>query len=584
LRLKDHDTFEIMARLRPDVSAEEAGQDLNFIYQQFLKTAAGLRPDAQTIHLESAAHGVRHSALASELRLLMAAVGLLLLIACANLANLMLARATNRQREIALRVSLGATRRRLTQQILIESLMIAFAGGVCGVFLAWQGGNFLDLTMGLGPVEFRLDRAPLLFVALITIATGFLSGLIPALRSSSALAMRSSARRRTFDGALVVVQIALSLILITGAGLLTRSLLKLLSTDVGFEQDQVLVAAAVPTFLGYEAGKELRLYETLLDRMNAVPGVESATLSRFRLFEGRWERPFSVSTKPATSSSPEAFWHPIGPRFFETMRIPKLLGREFLTSDREHAPRVAIVNEQLARTQFPGMNPLGGTIRAEDGDPYTIVGVVQNVKQISMREDPPRVAIYIPYTQTAPEMLGQINFEVRTSASPLSVVAGLRRAVHAVDPDLPLIDIETQADTIAGRMEDERVLAKLVSLFGIMALLLATVGLYGTMSYSLARRTSEIGIRMAVGATGRDVIRMVFRETFLLVFAGFVIGVPIALAGSRLLANRLFGVTSADPITFLFAAALLSAAAVIAALVPANRASRVDPLVALRWE
>ncbi len=355
LRLKDHDTFEIMARLKPDVSAQQASQELNLIYQQFLKTASGPRPDAQTIHLESAAHGEWHQTLAAELRLLMVAVGLLLLIACTNVANLMLARAANRQREIALRVSLGATRWRLTRQHLTESLIIAFAGGVCGLFLAWWGGNFLSLAMGLDPVEFKPDRALLSFTALITVATGFLSGLIPAVRSSSAgynlgFALRKAGPRRAFGSALVIVQIALSLILVFGASLLTRSLLKMLSTDVGFEREQVLVTAAIPTFLGYEGEKELRLYETLLDRMNAVPGVQSATLSRFKLFQGRWERPFTVSAKPATRSSPEAFWHPIGPRFFETMRIPKLLGREFLPSDTEHAPRVVIINEQLART------------------------------------------------------------------------------------------------------------------------------------------------------------------------------------------------------------------------------------------
>ncbi len=285
--------------------AQQASQDLNLIYQQFLKTASGPRPDAQTIHLESAAHGEWHQTLAAELRLLMVAVGLLLLIACANVANLMLARATNRQREIALRVSLGATRWRLIRQLLTESLIIAFAGGVCGLFLAWWGGNFLSLAMGLDPVEFKPDRALLSFTALITVATGFLSGLIPAVRSSSAgynlgFALRKAGPRRAFGSALVIVQIALSLILVFGASLLTRSLLKMLSTDVGFEREQVLVAAAIPTFLGYEGEKELRLYETLLDRMNAVPGVQSATLSRFKLFQGRWERPFTVSAKPAS--------------------------------------------------------------------------------------------------------------------------------------------------------------------------------------------------------------------------------------------------------------------------------------------
>jgi len=384
--------------------------------------------------------------------------------------------------------------------------------------------------------------------------------------------------------AMVVLQLALSLVLVVGAGLLARSLEKLLHTDVGFERERVLVAAASPTFLGYEGEKELRLYETLLDRMNAVPGVRSATLSRFRLFVGRWQRRFTMASQPATGESPEAFCHPIGPGFFDTMSIPLQLGREFSRGDNEHAPRVAIVNEAVVRSQMPGVNPLGRTLRFDEGDPYTIVGVVKSVKQISMREDPPRMAIYIPYTQTPSGMLGQITFEIRTSSNPASVIATLRKVVQAVDPDLALIDIGTQAETISERMDDERSLAQLVSLFGGMALLLAIVGLYGTVSYALARRTSEICIRMALGAAGRDVVRMVLRETFLLVAAGFVIGVPAALAGSRLIANRLFEIAPVDPVTFAIAAAALAAVAALSTFVPSYRASRVDPLVALRWE
>ena len=595
LRLKDHDTLEMMARLKPGVGADQAREDLNGIYRQFLATVPGRRPAAQSIYLESAAHGVRHQTLASELRLLMVAVGLLLLIACANVANLLLARATNRQREIAMRVSLGATRWRLARQLLTESVLLACASGLCGLFLAWWGGNLLLAAMGADPMDFKPDRAVLAFTLLVSLATGLLFGMIPAIRSSSAdlnlsLAMRQSAplgapgRILPIGNVLVVVQIALSLVLVVGAGLLTRSLQKLLSVDVGFEQNHVLVAAAIPTFLGYEGSQELRLYETLLSRMSAVPGVESVTLSRFLLLVGRWPRHFSVSAQAATAESPEAFCHPIGPRFFETMRIPKLLGREFLASDTERAQRVAIINEPVARTEFHNTSPLGRSIRFDQGDRYTIVGVVKDVKQISLREDPPRMAIYIPYTQTPPELLGQITFEIRTSGSPAAVAAGLRRAVHSVDPDLPLIGLDTQAQAIADRLSDERSLARLVSLFGVLALLLATVGLSGTVSYALARRTSEIGIRMAIGASSRDIVGMVLRETFLLVLAGFVIGVPVALAASRLIASRLFGIVPADPVTFVFAAAALALVALIAAYAPAHRASHVDPLVALRSE
>ncbi len=595
LRLKDHDTVEIMARLKPGVTAEHARQDLNSIYRQFIETAGGPRPEARSIYLESAAHGAQRKRLTSELQLLMTAVGLLLLIACANVANLMLARAANRQREVALRISLGATRWRVVRQLLTESLVIACIGGVSGLFFAWWGSNLLLATMGFNPIESKLDGVVLVFTALVSLATGVLVGLIPAIRSSSvsyslALAMRQSMPLRGFGSrlplgnALVIAQIALSLVLVIGAGLLTRSLQNMLSVDVGFERDHVLVADAIPTFLGYEGEKELRLYETLLYRLNAVPGVESATLSRFTLFVGRWPRHFSLSGKLATDEAPEAFCHPIGPRFFETMRIPKLLGREFSQNDNERAPRVAIINEAVARSQFPGVTPLGQTIRFESGEPYTVVGVVKSVKQISMREDPAPMAIYIPYTQTPPELLGQINFEIRTTRSAANMSASLRQAVRAVDPDLPLIDVQTQAAVIKDRMSDERSLAQLVTLFGGLALLLATVGLYGTISYALARRTSEIGIRMAVGASRRDVVDLVLRETFVLVLGGFAIGVPVAVAGARLLANRLFGVAPADPVTLAVAAAALAVVAAIAAFVPAHRASRVDPLVALRCE
>jgi predicted permease len=595
LRLKDHDTFEMMARLKPNVSAEQARQDLGQVYQQFLKTAPGSHSAADAIFLESAAHGVQRKRLTSELRLLMIAVGLLLLIACANVASLLLARASSRQREIALRVSLGATRWRVIQQLLTESLIIATAGGLCGMFIAWWGSNALLVAMSFDPIESKPDGLVLGFTALVSLATSLLFGLIPAIRSASmgynlALAMRQSGwlrapgRRLSLGHALVVVQIAMSLVLVVGAGLLTRSLQKLIQVNVGFERDRVVVAAAIPTFLGYEGAKELRLYGTLLERMNAVPGVESATLSRFRLFIGRWPRPFTASTQLAAEGSPQAFCHPIGPRFFETMRIPILQGREFSGADDERAPRVAVINEPVARTQFPNVSPLGRAIRFDQGDPYTVVGVVKDVKQISMREDPPRMAIYIPYTQTPAGMLGQINFEVRTSSSLASVAAGLRHAVHSVDPDLPLIDVQTQADAITERMNDERSLARLVSLFGGMALLLATVGLYGTMSYALARRTNEIGIRMAVGASRRNVADMVLRETLVLVLAGFALGLPAALAGARVIANRLFEITPADPVTLAFAAVALGVVAVVAALVPASRAARIDPLVALRCE
>lgn len=594
LRLKDHDTLEVMARLKTGVSAEQARQDLNQIYQQYLKSAPGPHPAAQSIFLDSAAHGVSRKWLASELRLLMIAVGLLLLIACANVANLLLTRAANRQREIAMRVSLGATRGRVVRQMLTESLVIAILGGICGLFLAWWASNLLLVTMGFDKSEWQPDGLVLTFTAAVSLVTALLFGLAPAIRSAAAghnlsLAMRSSTARTNgnvvpLSKALVVAQIGLSMVLLVGAGLLTRSLQKMQRVNVGFARDHVLVAAVAPTFLGYEGPRELRLYETLLDRIRAVPGVESATISRLRLLQGHWVRHFSPSAQVAQSESPEAFCHPIGTRFFETMRIPQLLGREFLASDTETAPRVAIINKQLAGNEFPGVNPLGRMIRFEQGDPYTVVGVVENTKQISTREESPRMAIYIPLTQTPADLMGQANLEIRTANTPDVVSAGLRQAVHSVDPDLALDDIEAEDAVITAGLADDRSFAQLVSAFSGLALLLATIGLYGTISFALTRRTQEIGLRMAVGASQSDVIQVIARETLLLVLTGFTAGVPVALAGTRLIANRLFGVTAGDPSILAFAAGVLAVTAVIAALVPAYRASRVDPLVALRWE
>jgi ABC-type antimicrobial peptide transport system permease subunit len=590
LALSDHDMFEVTGRLKPGADLEQATADLEVLYQDVLaqRGAPETSPEAdreardQQIELKPGLKG--HSVLGHadklEIRILFLVVGLVLLIAAVNVANLLLARGSARRMEIAVRVAMGAGRSRLIRQLLTESLLMAGLSGAAGWFFAkWSVGLLLSmLAFGSDsiPSDLSSDFRLLAFTGAVSILTGVLFGLAPALVATRVNlnpilkegSDRSLSGRSRLGKLLVVSQVALSLALLVSAGLLVRSVRRLHEVDLGFERDKVLTVVAYPVLIGYEPAKEMALYRTCLQEISAIPGVQAASLARY-----------SVG------------WGPIAPRFFETLGIALLEGREFTDADTELSPKVAIIDETMAKRAFPDGDPIGRSAPAEAlglsdlqaGTDIQVVGVVRNIKtSLRRRESDP--AVYIPYTQAPPRMLGQINFLVRTTSGPASMVSAIRDAVGSIDGDLPLVRFQTLTEYYKGSLNDERSLATFLGLFGALAMLLAAIGLYGTMSYAVGRRTRELGIRMALGAERRRILRMVLGETLSLFAVGAAIGIPLALAGSRLIASLLFGVTATDPVTIGTAVLVMFATAFVAGFVPALRASRIDPTVGLRYE
>jgi predicted permease len=611
LALKDHDTFAVMARLAPGVPAEQARQDLDLIYRRALTETAGavVSPQAaqeirqRAIQLAPGVRGTSNEGtdLGTQLPILLAVVGIVLLIACVNVANLQLARATARQKEIAVRLSIGAGRGRLVRQLLTESVLLGILGGALGLLLAGWGVGVLTavLSTGRSPIVFTFGANPrlLAFTAAVSLLTGVLFGLVPALSATrvdlspmfKGGAERSTPPpwRRRMAQSLVVSQMALSLALLVGAGLLIRTLQRLYSVDPGFEREKVLLTWVLPALNGYDEARESALYRELLARMNAMPGVQSATLSRYRLVTGRPYRDVWVrrSGSPADEGR-RVYCGVVGPRFFETMGITLLQGREFSSTDDAAAPRVAVISESLARAAFPGANAIGRQIGfdgSHTADDAQVIGVVRDLNR-RLVERSPEDAIYVPVSQAPPDSLGQMNLVLRTAARPASVTSALRSAVRSIDKDLPLEAVQTQAQEVDDYLGGRRALAQTLGFFGALALLLAAIGLYGTMSYAVGRRTREIGIRLALGAQRTDMLWMVLREASLQVVAGIAVGAVIALAAARLIASVLFGVGVTDPLTFAAAVLVMTATALAASYLPARRATRVDPMVSLRYE
>ncbi|HEY6291250.1 MAG TPA: ABC transporter permease [Terriglobia bacterium] len=609
LALKDHDTFEVMARLKSGVSPVQAQADLNVIYQQALMQAAGsgLSPlleqqiRAQKIELKSGSRGVGQPSdhFAVEIRILMGVVGVALLIASINVANLLLARAVARQKEIAVRLAIGASRGRVIRQLLSENALLAALGGGVGFLLAKWGVSALVTVLSLGGDAFPFDLKPdpriLAFTAGVSLLTGVLCGLVPALAATqidlnpilkgTEGAAESRPLRHSLGKSLVVSQVALSLALLIGAGLLIRTLRLVYTIDAGFERDKVMFAWVFPALNGYDHAREMNLYRELLEKVNRVPGVQSATLSRYRQFVARPEEDVWAQGSEATETR-EVYYNPVGPRFFRTMGIGLLLGRDFSAADTETAPKVAVVSESMARSFFPNQNPLGKRLGfngpASRGD-VQIVGVVKDT-QHHLLERRPLEAVYIPYTQAALDDYGQMNLVFRTAANPASVTAAIRQQVQSVDKDLPLRNVETPAADLDEYLGDHRSLATLLSFFGALALVLASLGLYGTTSYAVGRRTRELGIRMALGAQRKEMLWMVLRETLILAATGVAIGIPLAAVSRRLISSMLFGVSTTDPVTICVAVLVMLATASLAAYIPAHRATKIDPLAALRYE
>jgi len=612
--LRDHGSWwvQIMGRLKPGATVAGTRASLEGIFQQSAVEENKLaqaqdpapdheQPDVPMLRVGSGSQGLNDMRrdYAQPLTILVAVVGLVLLIACANVANLLLARGATRQKEMAVRLALGAGRWRLIRQMLTESVLLAMLGGAFGVLFANWGK---DLLLTLRPwgggeldLDLKLDPRVLGFTAAVSLLTGILFGVAPALRATRVEltpALKESARsviggsRLGLNKALVIVQVALSLVLLAGAGLFVRTLRNLNNVDSGFNAENVLLFRVSPRLSGYKTNQVAQLYEQMHGRIEAVPGVLRATISRHPLLSGSAAIDHVyIESRPAPGAKDYTYIQRVRSNFFETMEIPLVLGRGLSERDDERAQKVAVINQAMARKYFPNDDPIGkrfGFDSAQRSRDIEIVGVARDAKYTSLRDETPPT-VYFPYRQQASSM-GQMNFEVRTAGDPTALIPAIREAVSEVDKNVPLFDVKTQKQQAEQSLAQERLFATLSSFFGLLALVLVCIGLYGVMSYAVARRTNEIGIRMVLGATAPRVTRMVMRETMLLVVIGVVIGLGAALASTRLIEGMLFGLAPADPVTISFATLLMITVAALAGYLPARRASKVDPMVALRYE
>ena len=588
-----------IGRLQPNVSPERALAQLNPVYKQAVYGAIGQpKPDEKISELKlTPARGLEgvNQAYREPCAALMAMVGLVLLIACSNVAMLLIARNTNRQREFSVRMALGATRGALLRQLLAESFLMVGAGGVAAWFFAIVATRALaawaQLETSLGP-----DRTVLFFAMGISSAAAVIFGLAPlrsALKVPAGLAMKTSAaastqdRRKIRAGHLVVgLQVALCLMLLAGAGLLVRTLFNLENANLGLRAEGLVVfGVAQPQAVKSDADA-VQFYQTLLTRLRTLSSVESATVMQNRLGFG-WSNNTGVyvdGTVPNGKKFADLRWNPIGPDFFHVLDIPLLQGREFTDADSASSARVAVINQTFAKTYLKDTNPIGHKLALYgrvDKPNYTIVGVAADSKYTSTREDPIPMA-YLPFTQV--EGIASMQIELRTSGSPALVLNEARRIMKEFGSDIPLLQPISQQEQFAASFSDERMFARLSIFFGLLAALLVATGLYGAMAYRVSRRTAEIGVRMALGAQRRQMLWMVLRESLLICAAGVVVGLPAAIACARLLRSMLFNLTPGDPLTFLVALLGISLVTLTAAAIPARRASSVDPIVALRYE
>ena len=595
-------------RLKPGITAEKAQAAVNVVFQQGLAAYYGsvLTPEArkeflnQRLRVRPAATGASEirGQFAEPLTMLLVAAGLVLLIACANLGNLMLARATARTREISVRLALGAGRGRLIQQMLTESMVIALLGGIAGLAAAWMlRAGLLRLVPESVHLPATPDANALGFAFALTLATGLVLGLLPALRTMGVNApagLKEQGRGLTGSaawlraGKLVVVgQLALSLPLLVGAGLLLQTLHNLQQVNLGYQKERLLIVEVDAETAGYEPSRRLALLQRLLERVRSAPGVSAATYSNNGLFSGSDSRDQVVVegyTRTGDADRRSRYNH-VGPNYFSALGIPLLLGREITERDQPSSGKVCVINEAFAKLFFAGRNPLGmhvTQVYANQRNTFEVVGVARDSRGNNLRGDVEH-RYYVPASQPIFPQDGA-SFAIRTAAEPSSVIAGVRRAILAEDPNLPITVARPLGEIIDDRLVQERLLARLSMAFGVVALLLAAIGLYGVLSYGVARRTTEIGIRRALGAQHGSVIAMILRETALLLIAGLLVGIGLSAAGMRLITSRLYGLAPTDPLAFAAAFAVLAGVALVAAWFPAYRASRVDPLVALRHD
>jgi predicted permease len=599
--------LNMVGRLKPGVKIEQAQAGVNAELRQYLTARAGSQLDdekrlaIQNSYATLAPGGRGISGLrgfySQALSMLMVIVALVLLIACANVGNLLLSRAAARQAEISLRQALGASRARLMRQLLTESLLLAVIGGIAGIIVAqWGISVLVSRLAATTPLDVKPDASIMLFTLGISLLSGVLFGIAPALRATrtdltSALKEKASqGRKRRFNlgSSLVVVQVAVSLILLVGAGLFARSLINLEKEDLGFNRDNVLLASVDTRLAGYKPNELSAVYRQLYDRLNALPNVQSATIASYSPMEGTSTNS-TITIRGYTPGKDEDTTVDdiqIGPNFSETLGVPLLLGRDISLEDTPNSPKVAVVNQAFVKSYFPNENPIGRRATFDDGsdkEDFEIVGVIGDSKYDNAKEKAAK-AVFRPIMQVQDQQSFNNVFELRTLGDPLGLSAEVRAAVAQVNDKLPVMNLTSLRLQTDESLKQEKLIAQLVSFFGLLGLLLSCVGLYGIMAHSVVRRTNEIGIRMALGAERRSIIWMVLKESLLLVALGLVIGVPAAWAAAHLISSQLFGLNPSDPVTLLTAAALLTVVAALAGYLPARKASRVNPLVALRYE
>jgi predicted permease len=602
----------VMARLKPGVSRTAAEAAMNVIYRQINEqevkdipnNSENFRKRFVSKHLDVLPGHRGLSDLRREfstpLIVLMSMVGVVLLIACANVANLLLARTTARQKEIALRLALGAGRARIIRQQLVESGLLAFAGTVVGLLLAWWTGGLLLAALPGDPAARNLSAEPDLRVTGFAIGTGVLTallfGIVPAIHATragviAALKEESGSvagggRQARLRRVLVISQVALSMLLLAGAGLFARSLYNLKWLDPGFRVDDLFVFSVDPSLSGYEGGRLTTLYRRMQEELAAVPGVRSVSMSEVGTLAGdNWSQTVRVDgyeSKEGEDLNPSV--DGVGPRYFETMGIPLVSGREFTERDVIGAPKVAIINETMAKYFFGSSNPIGRRFGFGRGKPtdIEIVGVAKDVRSVELRDQPPRY-VYIPYAQD--DSVTQLTYYVRAARDDGgAIAAGIRQSVRRLDPNLPIFNMKTMAVQIDESLFVERMVAVLSVAFGALATLLAAIGLYGVMSYAVARRTREIGIRMALGAERGRVLWLVLREVAAMALAGIVGGLAAALWLTRQVQSQLYGLSPNDPLTLGIAMGLLAAVAIASGYIPARRATTIDPMIALKQQ
>jgi predicted permease len=615
-------------RLKPGVTEEKAKASLqpfmHSMLEQEVKEAAFRNASAYDreeflkswIDVLPGSQG--RASLRRELRtplwVLMATTGMVLLIACANIANLLLARATGRQKEIAVRLAMGATRGRIVGQLLIETLSLSALGGVLGLALAfWADKALLALYLPSDSGNLKISTTPdlriLLFTLAVTVATGLVFGLAPALQSTRpdvGRTLKDQAGAVVGGGhgrlrnALVVTQVALSLLLLIGAGLFLRSLKNLSNLGPGFPAERLLAFNIDPSLNGYTPQRLNGFYQQLTDSLGTIPGVKSVSVASMRIMEdNEWDSGMTAEgyapTKP--DDHPQAYMNQIGPGYFATLGVPIIAGRDFrltdnrvvkranATDDFDTTPTTIIINEKLAKRFFAGRNPVGMHLGfgTDPGTPtdMEIIGVVKDIKYTNLRDEIP-IQAYVPYMNSP--YLGGMTIYARTLGEPDQLMASIRAKVREMDANLPIYAMRSMETQISNSLSTERMIASLSTVFGFVATVLAIIGLYGVMSYSVAQRTREIGIRMALGAEQGKVIGMVMREVLTLIAIGVGVGVPAALLLTRVVKSQLYGLEAHDPWTLGLATGLLAMVACAAGYIPAFRASRVDPMKALRYE